>query len=130
VCVCVCVCVCVVYPKTSGIQNFLVGGWKYAILQQQTWCISNSPLHSDITLLVILILLNFGVDPRVGYSLDSPSFWLSSKLCLCNSFHRYLAPYSKEELSIHPLVFHILDFLVFQIVSWVFYVSGLIATYQ
>jgi hypothetical protein len=30
-------------------------------------------------------------------SLDGPSFHLSSKLCLCNSFHGYFVPYSKEE---------------------------------
>ena len=45
--------------------------------------------------------------------LAGPSFCLSSKLCLCNSFHGCFVPYSKEEWSIHILVFLILDFLVF-----------------
>jgi hypothetical protein len=29
-----------------------------------------------------------GMDPQVGQCLDCPSFCLSPKLCLCNSFHR------------------------------------------
>jgi hypothetical protein len=31
---------------------------------------------------------DYGMDPRIWQSLDGPSFHLSSKLCLCNSFHR------------------------------------------
>jgi hypothetical protein len=90
-----------------------------ASLQQNLSAICNS----------VGLVSDYGMDPWVGYSLDSPSFRLSSKLCLCNSFHGYFVAYSKEEWSIHPLVF-LLDFLVFQMVSWVFYVSGLISTYQ
>jgi hypothetical protein len=32
----------------------------------------------------------------VGQSLGGPSFYLSSKLCLCNSFHRCFVPNSKK----------------------------------
>jgi hypothetical protein len=55
----------------------------------------------------------YGMDPWVGQSLDGHSFFLNSKLCLCNSLHGYFVPYSKEELSIHTLLFLFLDFLVF-----------------
>ena len=54
-----------------------------------------------------------GIDPQVGKSLDGPSFSLSSKLCLCNSFHGYFVPSSKKERSIHTLVFLLLEFHVF-----------------
>jgi hypothetical protein len=37
------------------------------------------------------------VDLQVGQSLDGPSFHLSSRLCLCNSFHGYFVPYSRDE---------------------------------
>jgi hypothetical protein len=30
---------------------------------------------------------DYGMDPWIWQSLDGPSFHLSSKLCLCNSFH-------------------------------------------
>ena len=59
------------------------------------------------------LVADYGMDPQVGQSLDGPSFCLSSKLCLCNSFHGYFVPYSKELWSIHVLVFLLLDFLVF-----------------
>jgi hypothetical protein len=36
-----------------------------------------------------------GMDPWVCQSLDGPSFRLSSKLCLCNSFHGCFVPNSK-----------------------------------
>jgi hypothetical protein len=68
-------------------------------------------------LLAYAIVSAFGgllwMDSQVGQSLDGPSFHLSSELCLCNSFHGYFIPYSKEELSIHTLVFLLLDFLFF-----------------
>jgi hypothetical protein len=32
---------------------------------------------------------NYGMDPWIWKSLDGPSFCLSSKLCLCNSFQKY-----------------------------------------
>jgi hypothetical protein len=54
-----------------------------------------------------------GLHKTEKQSLDGPSFRLSSKLCLCNSFHGYFVPYSKKERSIHVLVFLLLDFLVF-----------------
>jgi hypothetical protein len=34
--------------------------------------------------------------PQVGQSLDGPSFRLSSKLCLCNSFHGYFVPHLRR----------------------------------
>jgi hypothetical protein len=40
---------------------------------------------------------NYGIDPRVWQPIDGPSFHLSSKLCLCSSFHGCLAPNSKKE---------------------------------
>ena len=48
---------------------------------------------------------DYGVDPWIWQSLHGPSFHRSSKLCLCNSFHGYFVPYSKEEWSIHALAF-------------------------
>jgi hypothetical protein len=35
---------------------------------------------------------NYGMDLWIWQSLDGPSFCLSSKLCLCNSFHGWLFP--------------------------------------
>jgi hypothetical protein len=35
---------------------------------------------------------NYEMDPWIWQSLDGPSFCLSSKLCLCNSFHGWLFP--------------------------------------
>ena len=65
--------------------------------------------------------LIMGWNPRVGQSLDGPSFSLSSKLCLCNSFHGYFVPPSMKERSIHTLVFLLLEFIEFcKFVSWVF----------
>jgi hypothetical protein len=54
-----------------------------------------------------------GMDPRVWQSLDGPSFRLSSKLCLCNSFHGCFVPNSKKGQSVHTLVFVHLAFLPF-----------------
>jgi hypothetical protein len=39
---------------------------------------------------------DYGVDPWVWQSLHGPSFHLSSKLCLCNSFHGCFVPNSKK----------------------------------
>jgi hypothetical protein len=55
---------------------------------------------------------DYGMDPQAWQSLDGPSFRLSSKLCLCNSFHGYFVPNSKKEQSVHTLVF-VLEFHVF-----------------
>ena len=55
-------------------------------------------------------------------SLDVPSFHLSSKLYLCNSFHGCFVPTSKGQ-SVHTLFFVLLEFHVFckwYLVSWVF----------
>jgi hypothetical protein len=41
------------------------------------------------------------MDPRVRQSLDGTSFFLSSKLCLCNSFHGCFIPNSKKGQSVH-----------------------------
>jgi hypothetical protein len=54
---------------------------------------------------------DYGVDPWIWQSLDGPSFRLSSKLCLCNSFHGYFVPNSKEGHSVHTSVFILLEFL-------------------
>jgi hypothetical protein len=53
------------------------------------------------------------MDPRIWQSLDSPSFRLSSKLCLCNSFDGCFVPKSKKGKSVHTLVFVLLEFHVF-----------------
>ena len=44
-----------------------------------------------------LLEADYGVDPRIWQSLDGPSFRLSSKLCICNSFHGCFVPNSKKE---------------------------------
>jgi hypothetical protein len=46
------------------------------------------------------------------------SLWIVNPFVLApnfvsNSFHGYFVPYSKEKRSIHPLVFRLLDILVF-----------------
>jgi hypothetical protein len=64
-----------------------------------------------------------GMDPRIWQSLDGPSFLLSSKLCLCNSFHGCFVPNPKKGQSVHTLVFVLLEFHVFSklyLISWVF----------
>jgi hypothetical protein len=65
---------------------------------------------------------DYGVDPWIWQSLDGPSFRLSSKLCLCNSFHGCFVPISKEEHSVHTSVFILLEFHAFStlyLISWV-----------
>jgi hypothetical protein len=46
----------------------------------------------------------YGMDSQMWQSLDGPSFRLSSKLCLCNSFHGCFVPNSKKGQSVHTLV--------------------------
>ena len=66
-----------------------------------------------------------GMDPWIWQSLHGPSFHLSSKLCLCNSFHGCFVPNSKKGQTVHTLVFLVfvlLEFHVFcklYLVSWV-----------
>jgi hypothetical protein len=43
------------------------------------------------------LVVVYEMGPWVGQSLDGPSLGLSSELCLCNSFHGYFVPHSKEE---------------------------------
>jgi hypothetical protein len=47
--------------------------------------------------LCLRLVADYVMDPQVGKSLDGTSFCLSTKLCLCNSFHGHFVPYSKEE---------------------------------
>ena len=57
---------------------------------------------------------DYGIDPQVWQSLDGPSFPLSSKLCLCNSFHGCFFPILRRgRQSVHTLVFILLEFHVF-----------------
>jgi hypothetical protein len=56
---------------------------------------------------------DYGKDPWIWQSLDGPSFCLSSKFCLCNSFQGCFVPTSKEGHSVHTLDFILLDFHVF-----------------
>ena len=44
---------------------------------------------------------------------DGPYFCLSSKFCLCNSFHGCFVPNYKKGQSVHSLVFVLLEFHVF-----------------
>jgi hypothetical protein len=65
---------------------------------------------------------DYEMDLRVWQSLDGPSFLLSSKLCLCNSFHGCFVLNSKKGQSVHTLVFILIEFHVFcklYLVSWV-----------
>jgi len=65
---------------------------------------------------------DYGVDPWIWQSLHGPSFHLSSKLCLCNSFHGCFVPNSKEGHNVHTSVFILLEFHVFSklyLISWV-----------
>ena len=67
--------------------------------------------------------LIMGWIPWIWQSLDGPSFCLSSKLCLCNSFHGCFVPNSKKGQSVHTFVFVLLEFHVFcklYLISWVF----------
>ena len=48
---------------------------------------------------------DYGVDPQISQSLDGPYFHLSSKLCLCNSFHGCFIPNSKKGQNIHSYKF-------------------------
>jgi hypothetical protein len=57
---------------------------------------------------------DYGVDPWIWQSLHGPSFHLSSKLCLCNSFHGCFVPKSKEGHSVHTSVFILLEFHIQQ----------------
>jgi hypothetical protein len=66
---------------------------------------------------------DYGMDPWVWQSLDGPFLCLSSKFCLCNSFHECFVPNSKKRQSVYTLVFVLLEFPVFcklYLVSWVF----------
>jgi hypothetical protein len=63
------------------------------------------------------------MDSRIWQSVDGSSFHLSSKLCLCNTFHGCFVPNSKKGQSVHTLVFVLLEFHVFYklyLISWVF----------
>jgi hypothetical protein len=53
---------------------------------------------------------DYGVDPWIWQSLHGPSFCLSSKLCLCNSFHGCFVHNSKEGHSVHTSVFILLEY--------------------
>ena len=67
---------------------------------------------------------DYEMDPWIWQSLDGPSFCLSSKLCLCNSFHGCSVPNSKKGQSIHTLVFVLPELHVFRklyLISWVFF---------
>jgi hypothetical protein len=55
---------------------------------------------------------DYWMDPWIWQSLYGPSFRLSSKLCLSNSFHECFVPNSKKGKSVHTLVV-ILEFHVF-----------------
>jgi hypothetical protein len=67
---------------------------------------------------------DYGMDSQVWQSLGGPSFNLSSKLCLCNSFHGCFVPNSKKGQSVHTLFFVLLEFHIpLELVSLAAYVS-------
>ena len=47
---------------------------------------------------------DYGMDPQIWQSLDSPPLCLSSKLCLYNSLHWLSPPNSNKGQSVHTLV--------------------------
>ena len=59
------------------------------------------------------MVVEYGMDPKVGQSLDDLSFRIIAKLFLCNSFHWFFVPHSKKEWTNHTLVFLLLEFHVF-----------------
>jgi hypothetical protein len=66
---------------------------------------------------------DYEMDSQIWQSLEGPSFRLSSKLCLCNSFHGCFVPNSKKGQSVHIVVFLLLEFHVFHklyLIFWVF----------
>jgi hypothetical protein len=69
---------------------------------------------------VCVCKLIMGWTPWVLQSLDSPSFFLSLKLCLCNSFHESFVPNSKKGGSKHFGLHSSWVSCDLQIVSWVF----------
>ena len=62
---------------------------------------------------------DYGMDPQVWQSLDGPSFRLSSKLCLCNSFHGCFVPNSKKGQSVHTGLRSSWVSCIYQIVSYI-----------
>ena len=60
---------------------------------------------------------DYGMDPWIWQSLNGPSFCLSSKLCLCNSFHGYFVPNSKKGQSVHTLVFVLFEVQTFLMIQ-------------
>jgi hypothetical protein len=60
---------------------------------------------------------DYGVDPWLWQSLHGPSFHLSSKLRLCNSFHGCFVPKSKEGKA--QLLIH----LKIQMILWISFIS-------
>jgi hypothetical protein len=47
--------------------------------------------------LCVHLVADYGMDLGVEQSPHGPSFCLGSKICLCNAFHGYFAPYPKEK---------------------------------
>ena len=65
---------------------------------------------------------DYGMDARIWQFLDGPSFSLSFKLCLCNSFHGGFVLNSKKGQRVHTIVFILLEFDAFSklyLISWV-----------
>jgi hypothetical protein len=72
------------------IAKIIYGSFKYYSNIMQ-WC---QRLEAD-----------YGMYPRIWQSLDGPSFRLSSKLCLCNSFHGCFVLNSKKRQSVHIIAY-------------------------
>jgi hypothetical protein len=51
--------------------------------------------------------VDYGMDPQVWQSLDGPIFRLSSKLCLCNSFHGCFVPNDRISYNSSTCVFYV-----------------------
>ena len=77
-------------------------------------------IHLSVSTYCVSSFVN--VLPHSGWCPPGPSIYLSSKLCLCNSFQGCFVPTSKEGHSVHTSVFIFLEFHVFRklyLISWV-----------
>jgi hypothetical protein len=69
-------------PGIVSQETAISGSFQQNLAKCMQWC---QRLEAD-----------YGMDPWIWQSLDGPSFCLSSKLCLCNSFHGCFVPNSKK----------------------------------
>jgi hypothetical protein len=101
---------CLLGPRIASQEKAISGSFQQNLASVcNEWC---QCLEAD-----------YGMDPQIWQSLDGPSLHLSSKICLCNSFHGCFVPNSKKGQSVHTLVFFLIEFHVFckfYLISWIF----------